>query len=133
MNPSAIRTFARHYVEMIIAMFAGMLILGVPGEAALRVAGTSSHELQTTAPAVVLLGMAVTMTVPMIGWMRFRGHAWRPSIEMAASMILPTLGAIAAMATGITDFHGAMAAEHIAMFPAMLVAMLLRRHEYTGH
>lgn len=133
MSPSAIRTFARHYVEMIIAMFAGMLILGVPGEAALRVADTSSHELQSTAPAVVLLGMAVTMTVPMMGWMRFRGHAWRPSIEMAASMVVPTLGAIAAMGAGVTDFDGAMLAEHVAMFPAMLVAMLLRVDEYTRH
>jgi hypothetical protein len=133
MNAPAIRTFARHYVEMIVAMFAGMLILGLPGEAALGLAGTSSHELQTTAPAVVLLGMAFTMTVPMVGWMRFRGHGWRPSVEMAASMVLPTLGAIAAMGAGITDFDGAMVAEHVAMFPAMLVAMLLRVDEYTGH
>jgi hypothetical protein len=33
----------------------------------------------------------------------------------------------------VTDFGGAMVAEHVAMFPAMLVAMLLRVDEYTGH
>lgn len=133
MSPSALRTFARHYAEMIVAMFAGMLILGLPAEAALRVAGTSVDELHTSAPALVLLGMAVTMTVPMVAWMRFRGHTWRPSLEMAASMFLPTFGAIAAMAAGVTDFGGAMVAEHVAMFPAMLAAMLLRIDEYTGH
>ena len=26
-----------------------------------------------------------------------------------------------------------MMIQHVAMFPAMLVAMLLRRSEYTGH
>ena len=29
-------TFIRHYIEMVVVMFAGMLVLGLPGEAALR-------------------------------------------------------------------------------------------------
>src|SRR5829696_4993388 len=36
------------------------------------------------APAAMLLLMATTMTVPMAGWMRHKGHAWRPTIEMNA-------------------------------------------------
>jgi hypothetical protein len=36
------------------------------------------------------LTMALTMTVPMVASMRYRGHAWRPNIEMAASMLIPT-------------------------------------------
>ena len=37
--------FARHYGEMVVVMFAGMLVLGLPGEAALHAigSGTSSH------------------------------------------------------------------------------------------
>src|SRR3954454_487297 len=130
---SSVRTFIRHYAEMVAAMFIGMIVLGVPAEGALRAAGTSTTNLQDSAPAAVLLGMAVTMTVPMVGWMRYRGHGWRPSGEMAASMFLPTFAAIGLMGAGVLGFHSAMGVEHAAMFPAMLAAMLLRPSEYTGH
>ena len=126
-----VRTFIRHYAEMVAAMFAGMIVLGVPAEGALRAAGTSISSLQDTAPAVVLLGMAVTMTVPMVAWMRYRGHGWRPSGEMAASMFLPTLAAIGLMGAGLLGYHAAMGVEHAVMFPAMLAAMLLRPREYA--
>ena len=32
--------------------------------------------------------MAATMTIPMVAWMRYRGHRWQPALEMAASMNL---------------------------------------------
>lgn len=128
------RRFIRHYVEMVIAMFAGMIVLGIPGEAALRAVGTSSSELQADAPAVALLAMATIMTVPMVAWMRRMGHAWRPCHEMAASMFLPTFAVIAMMAAGAASFGTAMMLEHVLMLPAMLVAMLARREEYScGH
>ena len=122
--------FIRHYVEMVVAMFLGMVVLGLPIEGALRAMGTSASDLESSAPAVALLGMAVIMTVPMLGWMR---HTWRPCIEMSAAMFIPTFAVIALLAAGVGDFHGLMMWEHAAMLPAMLVAMLLRPHEYTGH
>ena len=125
------RRFIRHYVEMVIAMFLGMIVLGVPGEAALRVVGYSSSELQADAPAVALLAMATIMTIPMVAWMRRMGHSWRPCNEMAASMYVPTFAVIAMMGAGALDFMGAMGLEHVLMLPAMLVAMLLRREEYS--
>jgi hypothetical protein len=123
--------FIRHYAEMVIAMFAGMIVLGIPGEAALRAAGYSSSELQADAPAVALLAMAFIMTGPMVAWMRRMGHGWQPCNEMAASMFLPTFLVIGLMAAGAADFGMAMALEHVIMLPAMLVAMLLRREEYS--
>ena len=134
MRPAAKR-FIRHYVEMVIAMFGGMVVLGVPAEAALRATGTSSHDLYVDVPALALLGMAVIMTVPMVAWMRYRGHGWRPNAEMAASMFLPTFAVIALLPAGI-EVMTLMGIQHAVMFPAMLVAMLLRRAEYThahGH
>jgi flagellar biosynthetic protein FliP len=128
-----IRTFIRHYAEMVAAMFAGMIVLGLPLEGALIAAGTSTSDLQDSAPAIVLLGMAITMTVPMVAWMRHRGHGWQPSSEMAASMFLPTFAAIGLMGAGVVGFGTAMGVEHAVMFPAMLGAMLLRPSEYTGH
>ena len=128
----AAKRFIRHYVEMVIAMFGGMVVLGVPAEAALRATGTSSHALYVHAPALALLGMAVIMTVPMVVWMRYRGHAWRPNAEMAASMFIPTFAVIALLPAGI-EVMTLMGIQHAAMFPAMLVAMLLRRAEYSHH
>jgi len=128
-----IRTFIRHYAEMVAAMFIGMIVLGLPLEGALLAVGVSPSDLQNDAPAVALIAMAVTMTVPMVAWMRHRGHGWRASNEMAASMFLPTFAAIGLMAGGsVQEFHVLMSIEHVAMFPAMLVAMLLRPDEYTG-
>jgi hypothetical protein len=127
------RHFIRHYLEMIVAMIAGMVIIGIPAEGALHLIGSSSASLQEDAPALALAGMATMMTIPMVALMRYRGHAWRPCWEMSASMFIPTFGVIAALATGVSDdFMGLMMLEHAAMLPAMLVAMLLRYEEYAG-
>jgi hypothetical protein len=129
-----VRNFIRHYLEMVAAMFIGMAVLGVPAEAGLKAIGTSASALETDAPAVLLLGMALVMTAPMVGWMRYRGHGWRPNAEMAASMFIPTFGIVGVMATGmVSDFMTLMMAEHVVMFPSMLAAMLIRPQEYTGH
>jgi hypothetical protein len=129
------RQFIRHYGEMVAAMFAGMLVLGPPLMLALEALGTSTSELREDAPALSLLAMAVIMTVPMVAWMRYRGHSWQPCHEMAAAMFLPTFGVIALMWGGvIEDFGTLMMLEHVVMLPAMLVAMLLRYDEYAhGH
>ena len=126
------RHFIRHYIEMLIAMGLGMAILGIPAISALSATGTSTTELRTDAPAVMLLGMAVTMTVPMVAWMRYRGHGWAASNEMALSMFIPTFAVIGLLGTGlVTDFGALMTIEHVAMLPAMLVAMLMRHEEYS--
>lgn len=110
-----------------------MFVLGMPAVVALGAFGMTSAELRTDAPAVLLLGMGVTMTVPMVAWMRYRGHGWAPSKEMAASMLLPTAGVIALLGAGLVEDIGALLTiEHMVMLPSMLVAMLLRRDEYSG-
>jgi hypothetical protein len=131
---SSTRHFVRHYVEMLLAMFLGMLVLGGPAMMALGAPGVSSAELKAEAPALMLLGMGVTMTVPMVAWMRYRRHGWAPSNEMAASMLIPTVAVIALLWAGfVADIGTLLTIEHVVMLPAMLAAMLLRRDEYTGH
>ena len=118
--------FIRHYVEMLIAMFAGMLVLGGPAALALDAAGVGLGA------EAELLGMAATMTIPMVAWMRYRGHGWAPAWEMSAAMFVPTFAALGMLWSGATtDAHAAMMVQHIGMFPAMLAAMLLRRGEYS--
>lgn len=135
MNHST-RHFARHYLEMLVAMFVGMAVLWLPATLALSAVGMSSSELRDDAPALLLLVMAITMTVPMVAWMRYRGHGWPASAEMAAAMLVPTLGVIVLLWVGLVDGLGALLGlEHVAMLVGMLVAMVLRREEYSsgGH
>jgi hypothetical protein len=131
-DTARLRRFAWHYVEMIIAMFAGMFVLGLPVAAALELAGSGLGELEGSAPAVYLLGMGISMTGGMVGWMRYRGHGWRPLSEMAGAMMAPTFAAIVLLGLGILDFGATMMVEHIAMFPAMLAVMLARWEEYSA-
>ena len=128
------RHFVRHYLEMLVAMLLGMAILGVPASMALDALGVSSSELHDDAPALMLFSMAVTMTVPMVGWMRYRGHGWRASTEMSASMFVPTFGVIALLWGGlVVDVGTLLVIEHAAMLPSMLLAMLIRSDEYSRH
>ncbi len=132
MSASA-RHFVRHYLEMLAAMFLGMAVLGLPAAAALSALGVSYSELETGAPAALLFGMTVTMTVPMVGWMRYRDHGWRACAEMTAAMFVPTVGVLGLLASGLVDdVDTLLGIEHVAMLPSMLVAMLLRREEYSG-
>jgi hypothetical protein len=132
-RPALDRSFVGHYIEMVVAMYAGMFIIGMPLTELAGVLGVDTANLHESAPAFVFLDMAVVMTVPMIAWMRFRHrHGWRPCLEMAASMFIPTVAAIALLATDVSNYGTLMTFEHVAMFPAMLIAMLIRPGEYTG-
>lgn len=116
--------FVRHYLEMVVAMMVGMASLGA-----------ASHLLVDLPDrtAIRLLEMAIWMTVPMVAWMRLRGHGWGACNEMAASMLIPAVVALALLGMGVvTDSGILLALEHALMFPSMFVAMLRRRDEYTG-
>jgi len=121
----SIKQFARHYLEMVAAMVIGMIVLGGASELLLDLPDDT---------AVTLVEMAIAMTVPMVAWMRFRGHSWRLSYEMAAAMLIPAAGALVVLGAGIVEDEMALLVfEHIAMFVGMLLAMLLRFDEYAGH
>ena len=129
-----VRNFVRHYAEMLVAMFLGMFVLGFALVALLELAGIDVGSWDTEAPALLLLGMAFTMTVPMVAWMRHRGDRRQLCWEMSAAMFVPSFLAIGLLwGEAVGDAHSAMGIQHIGMFPAMLVAMLLRRDEYSRH
>jgi hypothetical protein len=133
LRSSSTRRFWRHYAEMVVVMFMGMFALSMPADALFGALGMSTSDHH---PATMLFSMGITMTVPMVAWMRYRGHAWRPNIEMAASMIVPTLGAMALASSGVLTAIGTlMIIEHVAMLSSMMFVMLIRRDEYAceGH
>jgi len=90
--------------------------------------------LGATSDEFMFLGMATTMTVPMVGWMLYRGHGWRANAEMSASMFVPTFAVIGVLSAGLLTSIGAlMVIEHVAMLLAMAGVMLLRPAEYIHH
>jgi hypothetical protein len=115
---ATIKTFGRfvlHFVEMCVAMLAGMLVfMAVPGVMAL--------------PSVLhQLGMAVAMTVPMVGWMRIRGHGWRHGIEMSIGMLVPWAAVLILVGLGADRaLPWLTRADGAAMLLGMLAVMLLR-------
>lgn len=63
------RWFARHFVEMLLAMLIGMGVLGGLAVLAFAAAGSSLSD-QPGAFQIMLMG--VNMTVPMVIWMGHR-------------------------------------------------------------
>jgi hypothetical protein len=121
------KQFVRHYAEMVVAMFAGMAVLGFPADRAMDALGATSDGF-------MFLGMATTMTAGMVAWMMYRGHGWRANLEMAASMFVPAFAVIGLLSAEImTDLGALMVVEHVAMLLAMAGGMLLRPAEYLHH
>jgi hypothetical protein len=120
--------FGRHFAEMVAIMFLGMGALGGLAELALSATGSGLAE-QSAALRVVVMGLS--MTVPMVAWMAYRGHSKARNAEMAGSMILPTLLAAGMASAGVIDAGTALLIQHVVMIPAMLAVMLWRYDEYA--
>ena len=111
--------FIGHYLEMVLAMVAGMVVLAPLWPADL--VAWANLELPV---------MAVDMTVAMALWMRVRGHSWPRTAEMSAAMVVPFLALLVPNWLGLLSDSAAMVGGHVVMLPAMLAAMLWRRAEY---
>ncbi|TCK27872.1 hypothetical protein [Pseudonocardia endophytica] len=123
------RRFVLHYVEMVVAMLVGMVVLGGLLRVGLAMAGVG-YSMERF-PEVTIVEMAVTMIVGMAAWMRFRGHGWPGTLEMSAAMALPAIVVLVPVWLGVLDAGTAMAVEHVAMFALMFLVMLRRRGEYA--
>jgi hypothetical protein len=136
-GPNAIRTgirarrwnFLRHYLEMVVAMFVGMAVLGGAVRGILALAGS---EFPTQYPELTSLEMALTMSIGMVVWMRFRGHSWVSTLEMAGAMFVPAIVLFPLLWLGVISGESLLALEHMTMLPLMFLVMLRRRSEYGG-
>jgi hypothetical protein len=115
--------FVRHYLEMVVAMLAGMLALG-------WLEGLVAPGLSLPTELAVLL-MATNMSLGMAVWMRVRRHAWRAVAEMSAAMYVPFALLLVPFWTGLLDGGGLMLWGHVLMLPAMALVMLVRPAEYA--
>ena len=122
------RAWFFHLAEMMIAMMAGMVVLGGALEGILSLAGTSLSDAPAAIKASV---MAFNMTVPMAAWMHHRGHGARHNVEMAGSMVVPTALVIALHSLGLVAADGVLLIQHAVMVPAMVGVMLVRFEHYA--
>ena len=83
--------FVRHYLEMVAAMLAGMVLLGPLVMMTSRLAG---YPLMGDATLRTLV-MATNMNIGMVVWMRYRGHTWERTLEMVVGMMVPFLAFLA--------------------------------------
>jgi energy-converting hydrogenase Eha subunit A len=122
--------FVLHYLEMCLACCVGGVTLGVAffGGAALL----GYPDLIIRAPVFSTLMLAVILTVPMVAWMRFRRHGWRPSLEMGAATMGLGIAMIGLGALGLIPPSGMFEWVASLACPVMLVPMLLRLNLYTG-
>jgi hypothetical protein len=126
----ALRRFLWHYIEMVVAMVAGMAILGPVESVLLNPVGWAEVR---AVPELRALVMATNMTVAMVAWMCYRQHSWIANAQMAAAMYLPFVAFFPLLWLDLLSATGLMVAGHVLMVPAMTAAMLWRVDEYTGH
>jgi hypothetical protein len=127
------RHFLRHFLEMSGIMVVGMLVAAVIFMYIinLTIGRTTWEEALIRYPVQSLLVVAIGMSLPMLPWMRFRGHGWRSSYEMAAAMALPVIPFVCLALFDVVK--GAQCGLYCASgFVAMLVVMFNRRGEYGG-
>jgi putative intracellular protease/amidase len=122
MNTTA-RAFGRfilHFAAMVIAMMAGMeAFMAIPG------------VMQLPRP-LHLTGMGIAMSLPMVLWMKVRGHGVRHGLEMSAAMLLPWAAVLALQSAAAPQAAPWLAqAGSPAMLLGMLAYMLLHREHYA--
>lgn len=125
------RHFLRHLGEMLLAMFVGMALFGALFSGILVAAGTTYDEALNTAPELIALVLIFNMTVPMVLWMRHRGHSAACVAEMAGAMLAVGATAVALLWFSAIESTAICGVECALMVPAMIAVMLLRRSEYA--
>jgi hypothetical protein len=118
------RAFVVHYLQMLAAMLAGMVVLG-------PLSMLLGHGARAEVEALL---MATWMTAGMAAWMAWRRHPWSSIVEMGLAMYLAFVVLFPLHWLGQLSTDGLILVGHVLMLPAMLMAMLRRREEYlAGH
>jgi hypothetical protein len=124
------RRFTRHLLEMVLAMGAGMGVLGV----ALAVLG----EPPGYANLLLRYGlMGAFMAAPMVGWMRYRRHSWSDGLEMTVAMLAPMFALVIPVELGVAGYVpglsevSLMMLSHVAMIAGMVALMFYRFERYA--
>jgi hypothetical protein len=86
-------------------------------------------------PGLALVVAALLFTLPMALWMRFRGMAWRPTLEMSVATLGVAVLVFALSGFGLVSQSGLQAWPKASCGPwcvVMIAAMIFRLPLYTG-
>lgn len=119
-----VRSFARHYLEMVAAMVVGMMSLFPLWT--VFVARLGASWLATT--EVEALAMATAMAVPMAAWMVVRGHGAAAAVEMSLAMYAGFVALFPLLWSDVIDRAALLALGHVAMLLLMALVMVRRAH-----
>ena len=122
--------FVLHYLEMCMACCIGGVTLGLAFFGGAAFIGYPNLIIQ--APVFSTLVLAIILTVPMVAWMRFRHHEWRPSLEMGSATMGLGIVLVALGALGFIPLSDMFEWVTRLACPVMLVPMLLRVRLYAG-
>jgi len=126
--------FARHWLEMCVVMCVGGGILN----GLLFMAGPALFgypDLRERSPVLAVLLSGLIYALPMAGWMRVRGMAWRPIVEMSGAVVALAVVIIGMAWAGVVSGSGLRGWAMGFCGPAcavMFVVMLFRLDLYTG-
>jgi hypothetical protein len=124
-------SFTRHLLEMVVAMMAGMVVLG----AAIWALGEPPGYADNALVEYGLMG--ASMSAPMVAWMRHRGHSWSDGLEMTAAMLVPMLAPVLPVELGVAGYvpglseDSLMMLSHVAMIGGMVALMVYRWDRYV--
>jgi hypothetical protein len=125
--------FLRHLLEMIVVMMLGMCVLGAAWGAFHEIVfGSAFAGAWRDDVGLAAFAMAFNMTVPMVLWMRYRGHSWERGGEMATAMNLPLLPLLLLYSLDLIPAPAVLGLQMMLMIPAMVLAMLYRKEEYSA-
>jgi hypothetical protein len=118
--------FTRHLLEMVVAMLAGMALLGVAIWGLGEPPGYSNLLVEYAL-------MGASMSASMVAWMRYRGHPWSDGTEMTMAMLVPAFAIVLPVELGIfgMDEHSLMMISHLAMIGGMAGLMMYRWDQYV--
>jgi hypothetical protein len=107
-------------IPLIVLFFLGAAKIGYP-------------DLIQRFPELSVLVIGFILSVPMTAWMRFRGHEWRPTLEMAITTIVLAILLVGLGWLGILPRSSLLEWMRGLACPSMLIPMLFHLDLYTGH
>ena len=119
------RAFVVHFLQMLAAMFLGMVLL-MP----LTMLGGDAGG---TGVEVAVLLMATSMSVGMAALMLWHRSSAAAIVEMCLAMYLSFAVLLPGYWWGVLSAAAVMAIGHVIMLPAMAAVMLRRREQYLPH
>lgn len=125
--------FLWHFVQMVVAMEAGMLVYHVVLSPLLQ--PTPYGALTDAYPIVGYWGMVVSMVLGMLALMVYHRSSGHYSLEMTAAMLAPVAALTVLVLCSLIPSHVLYAAGDPLMFLAMAAYMLYRPHKHShgGH